>query len=159
MIVFGIDPGSKESGIVMLESEKGFDWTIKTKSMQPNQTAKLIIQSGIQGGTDRYIAIEKIVSYNQKVGASVFDTVKWVGRFMECWENEPNCTQVKEIPRREAVGHLCEFGKSGSDKYVREALIKRFGKEVLKGFTNHTWSALAIAVTFIDKYILGGKKK
>jgi len=158
MIVFGIDPGSRESGIVMLESKNDSDWIIKAKSMQPNTTAKLIVQDGIQAKGDlKYVAIEKIVSYNKKVGADVFDTVKWVGRFMECWENEPNCTQVKEIPRREAVGHLCEFGKSGSDKYVREALIKRFGKEMLGGFTSHTWSALAIAVTFIDKYILGGK--
>ena len=121
-----------------------------------------MVQAALQlsPGNGKYVVIEKIVNYNQKVGASIFDTVEWVGRFKECWESEPNCTHIESMPRRTAVGHLCEFGKSGSDKYVKNALIKRFGDPgtkakpgVLYDFSNHTWAALAIAVTYIDKFL------
>ena len=162
MIVIGVDPGDKKSALVMLQKREGKNWTIGIKDIMPNTLLKKMVQAALQlsPGNEKYVVIEKIVNYNQKVGASIFDTVEWVGRFKECFELEPDCTEVVSMPRRAAVGHLCEFGKSGSDKYVKQALIKRFGDPgtkakpgVLYDFSSHTWAALAIAVTYIDKFL------
>jgi len=159
MIVIGIDPGEKKSALVVLQKREGKNWTITIKDIMPNTIVKKMVQACLQlsPGPGKYIVIEKMVNYNQKVGASVFSTVEWVGRFKECFELEPNCTEVISMPRKPAVGHLCDFGHDG-DKEVREALIKRFGDPgtkakpgVLYEFSNHTWAALAIAVTYIDK--------
>jgi len=161
MIVIGIDPGSLKSAFVLLQKRQNKDWTINLKDIMPNLLLKKMIQAALQLSpeTGKYIVIEKIVNYNQKVGATVFDTVEWVGRFKECFELESECTEVISMPRKTAVGHLCEFGHDG-DKEIREALIKRFGAPgtkakpgLLYGFSNHTWAALAIAVTYIDKFL------
>lgn len=162
MIVIGVDPGDKKSAFVMLQKRQDKEWVIKIKQIVPNIILKNLVQSALQSSSvnEKYIVIEKIVNYNQKVGASIFDTVEWVGRFKECWGNEPKCTHVESMPRKTAVGHLCEFGHDG-DKHVREALIKRFGNPgtkakpgTLYGFSSHTWAALAIAVTYIDKFLM-----
>lgn len=83
--VIGIDPGDKKSAYVLLESEHGkspSDWQIVAKDVIDNAELKILIDYRITtGGGPHHIIIEKIVSYNQKVGATVFDTVKWTGRF------------------------------------------------------------------------------
>jgi len=160
MIVIGVDPGEKKSALVLLKQNNAKDWVIVTKKILPNREVDLLVLAALQlGSGQKHVVIEEMVNYNQKVGASVFDTCEWIGRFKQSWENEPN-SFVVSMPRRAAVGYLCEFGKSGSDKYVKEALIKRFGSPgtkaapgVLYEFSSHTWSALAIAVTYIDKFL------
>jgi len=141
------------------------EWTIFEKGIILNHDLKLLVANMVVMAPKYtiYIAIEKMVNYNQKVGASTFDTIEYIGRFKECWEECAFWLEIESMPRKTAVGHLCNFTTDG-DKHVRAALIKRFGDigtkaepGVLYGFSSHLWSALAIAVTYIDKSNLGAQ--
>jgi hypothetical protein len=160
--VIGVDPGQRDSAYVILEKKQGNEWVVQAEDILENSLLRDLVRAFLVYASAHsiYIVIEKMVNYNQKVGASTFDTIEWIGRFKQSWEHEAHWLEIESMPRRAAVGHLCEFGKSGSDKYVREALIKRFGDPgteaapgVLYGFSNHLWSALAIAVTYVDKFL------
>ena len=90
------------------------------------------------------------------VGAEVFDSVFWTGRFAQVWHPRP----FTRLLRAKVRGHLHAI--KGGDPAVRAGLLLRFGgyKEVaigtkkkpgpLYGIKSHMWSALALAVTFWD---------
>jgi hypothetical protein len=102
------------------------------------------------------MAIEMIASYGMPVGAEVFDTCVWIGRFTQAW---PAATVP--IFRKDVKMHLCGQTKA-KDKNVRQALIDRFGpgkdKAIgkkakpgpLYGYSGDLWAALAVAVTYYD---------
>ena len=87
------------------------------------------------------------------VGAEVFDTVCWAGRFAEAAHRVP----VVMLPRRAVKLALCGDSRA-KDANIRQALIDRFGGSAaigrkaapgpLYGITRDVWSALAIAVTY-----------
>ena len=88
------------------------------------------------------------------VGASVFDTVFWSGRFCEAF-GEP----FHLMPRLAVKLHICHDSRA-KDTNIRRALIDRFEpdlkprqrpKGILKGFSGHVWAAMALAVTFWDQ--------
>jgi hypothetical protein len=92
------------------------------------------------------------------VGAEVFDTVWWAGRFAEACQRVP----VVMLPRRAVKLALCADSRA-KDANIRQALIDRFGGKdaaigrkaapgPLYGISRDMWSALAIAVT----YTIGG---
>jgi hypothetical protein len=93
------------------------------------------------------VAIEMIACYGLRVGAEVFDTCVWIGRFIECVEGT---APVKLVFRSQVKKHLgCANGK---DKDVRAALIARYGEPGtaknpgrLYGISSHLWAALAVA--------------
>ena len=74
MTLFAIDPGTTESGWVLLDSDD------------------LIVDAGVSTNTDELamldmmdadLAIEMIASYGMPVGREVFETCIWVGRFIQ----------------------------------------------------------------------------
>lgn len=74
----------------------------------------------------RYVAIEMIASYGMPVGASVFDTCVWIGRFKEhclklLWE-------VEFVYRKEEKMILCNSMKA-KDSNITQALIDLFAKD------------------------------
>ena len=102
------------------------------------------------------VVIEQVASYGMPVGAEVFETVYWSGRFAEVAYPVP----VHRLTRKAIVTHLCGSVRA-KDSNVRQALIDRFGgKEKaigrkgsegpLYGIHADLWSALAVAVTFAD---------
>ena len=105
------------------------------------------------GGLPDVVVIEKIESYGMAVGAEVFDTVWWAGRFAEAASRVP----VVMLPRRAVKLALCGDSRA-KDANIRQALIDRFGGSAavgrkaapgpLYGICRDVWSALAIAVTY-----------
>ena len=79
------------------------------------------------------LAIEMVASYGMAVGADVFETVFWIGRFADRWETGPRL--VSDIParrpamlvyRRDVKLHLCGQANA-KDANVRQVLIDRYG--------------------------------
>jgi hypothetical protein len=105
------------------------------------------------------VAIEQIASYGMPVGAEVFETVFWSGRFAEA--AYARMRRVTRIPRMEVKMHLCHNSRA-KDANIRQALIDRLGAPGTKkapgttyGIKADEWAALAVAVTFSDKRSTG----
>lgn len=103
------------------------------------------------------VVIEKIESYGMAVGAEVFSTVHWAGRFTEACRPLP----VIQLPRRAVKVAICGDTRA-KDANVRQALIDRYGGSAavglkaapgpLYGVSKDVWSALAIAVTYAETF-------
>jgi hypothetical protein len=99
-----------------------------------------------------------VASYGMAVGATVFETCVWSGRFIERWlSGRAYRPQPDRIYRKEVKMHLCGSMRA-KDANVRQALIDRYGgKEAaigkkanpgpLYGMSGDCWSALAVAIT------------
>ena len=154
MNILAIDPGTTQSAWCEFDGQKVVDCDI-----QPNEVvlSKLRSFSG-----DFEIAVEMIASYGMPVGKEVFETVLWIGRFVEACSQ---CGSPAELVYRKDVKlHLCQSPRA-KDPNVRQALIDRFeptgGGKIpqigtskqpgpLYGVSSHIWAALAVAVTFHD---------
>jgi len=108
------------------------------------------------GGID-HLAIEMVASYGMPVGASVFETCVWIGRFIQSWAAPGAGLTHEFIYRREVKLYLCNNARA-KDANVRQALIdiyggkeKAIGKKAtpgpLYGMAGDCWSALGVAVT------------
>lgn len=111
------------------------------------------------------IVIEMIASYGMPVGAEVFDTCVWIGRFVQVAYYRGYKTQY--IYRNEVKHNLCHSSKA-NDATIKQALVDRFAKGVRNygkgtknepgwfyGFSADIWSAYAVAVTYADKKEMG----
>jgi hypothetical protein len=104
------------------------------------------------------LVIEQIASFGMAVGAEVFETVFWTGRFYEAW---PGASTRHRLPRSAVKMHLCQTMRA-KDSNIRQALADRFGgsgawgtkkaKGPLWGVTGHALAALAVAVTWHDQH-------
>lgn len=140
MIVLAIDPGTLQSGWVRFDGRRVLD-----SGVSPNET---ILRMVAESAGD-VLAIEKIEAMGMAVGAEVFETVHWSGRFLQAWR-EP--AKVRRITRRQVKLGLCGSMRA-KDPHIRQALIDMLGAPGTKkapgptyGVTSHAWSALALAV-------------
>ena len=108
---------------------------------------------GILPFLDRLV-IEQVASFGMAVGAEVFETVYWSGRFAEAVYPLP----VDRITRIKVKTHLCHDSRA-KDANIRAALIDRYGGPAalrkggdLYGVSKDVWSALAVAVTWADQH-------
>ena len=92
-----------------------------------------------------------IASYGMAVGASVFETCVWIGRFMaEAFSSSGR--DLHRVFRKDVKLHLCNSPRA-KDANVRQALLDRIGPQGTKkaqgptyGIKSHEWAALAVAV-------------
>ena len=155
--LLAIDPGTIQSAFVLWDGRKIFNADIR-----PNQ---LIIQYIYEANHERFV-MEKVESYGMPVGATVFDTVFWSGRFVEAHlfaaDEDAQVQSDKDyyrMPRREVKLHLCNSARA-KDGNIRQALIDRFGPITTKKNPNPVhgdvkirkdiWAAFALAVTWWD---------
>jgi len=153
MIIIAIDPGNIQSGFCVYDSQN-----------------KKIIEAGILENDAMitflynievdHVVIEMVACYGMPVGATVFDTCVWIGRFRQVIN--------KRLPhslmfRRDVKLHLCNSVRA-KDSNISQALLDRFGywehgktgkgtkdhPGPLYGFKSDMWAALAIAVTFAE---------
>lgn len=155
MNVLAIDPGPTESAYVVLRHGLPVEF-----SKRNNQS--ICSDLGCGNFDMDSLVIEQIASFGMPVGAEVFETVFWSGRFSEAWRLA-RAYEAKRIKRHEVKMHLCGNMRA-KDANIRQALIDRFGGKQetrkggkLYGISGDVWSALAVAVTFADK-IQGGKE-
>lgn len=146
--VIGLDPGPGDSAVVVWNGD-----TVEVTRMGPNSDIMGYLRTWRGGGVP--LAIEKIASYGMAVGAEVFETCVWTGRFMEAYGG------ATRITRGEVKMHLCHTMKA-KDTNVRQAILDRFGGKdkaigtksspgPFRGVTSHLWSALAVAIVFHDQ--------
>ncbi len=144
--VLAIDPGSAQSAWLRFDGDRPQGFGITANDV--------LVRALRSGGLPDVVVIEKVESYGMAVGAEVFDTVLWAGRFAEAAHRVP----VVLLPRRAVKLALCGDSRA-KDANIRQALIDRFGGKdaavgrkaapgPLYGISRDVWSALAIAVTY-----------
>lgn len=147
-----IDPGTTESALVRLADDMSV-WSIKGD----NDQVRALLEVGFfPRSTDLPVLnIEMIASYGLPVGAEVFRTVLWIGRFSERWISFGG--KVNYVFRREVKMFLCGSMKA-KDGNIRQAIIDMYsGKEKaignkatpgpLYGIKSDMWAALGVALT------------
>lgn len=159
-MILAIDPGNIESGYVVI------DETLRPIESGKIENEELLNKCGNGSFSDcNNIAIEMVASYGMAVGATVFETCVWIGKFAERLEYELDI-KPRFIYRKDEKLNLCGSMKA-KDSNIVQALIDRFapnisnkGKGTKKdpgwfyGFKKDIWQAYAVAITYHDMYIL-----
>ena len=148
--LLAIDPGNIHSAyVIMLDGE------IEDKGKILNDEMIQLIRE--YRGALKHLAIEMIASYGMPVGASVFETCLWAGRFIE----RVDCEHTL-IYRKDVKMYLCNSMRA-KDGNIRQAIIDKYpptggGKTPqigiksapgpLFGFAADMWAALGVALTY-----------
>jgi len=151
--ILAIDPGPVESAYVIIRAG---DCRPLDFGKIPNSALRKLARYG-DYPHDRAV-IEMVASYGMAVGAEVFETCVWIGRFIEVLEPDD-----PELVKRLAVKlHHCHDSKA-KDANITQALVDRFapgqpnhGKGTkaepgfFHGFHRDIWQAYALAVYAAD---------
>ena len=150
--ILAIDPGTRQSAWVLYDPGER---AVLGHGLEDNTE---VLSLGELESPGIRVVCEMVASYGRPVGAEVFETVKWIGRF-----EQRVCEVGKAMSllyRRDVTSFLCGNSKGVNDAVVRQRLIDLFGpsKEVavgrkaspgpLYGIRADEWQALALAVTF-----------
>lgn len=151
MKIFAIDPGPTESAWLIYDTESGPQSFRKENNEEVLRIIRYHIRRIMEPETPSHLVIEKVASFGMPVGAEVFETVFWSGRFAEAWGG-----RCERLTRIQIKNHLCHTSRA-KDSNIRQALIDRFGPPGTKktpgktyGISKDLWSALAVAVTYAD---------
>lgn len=153
--ILAIDPGNVESGWCLIDPE----------TRAPIQFGKsdnywLLNYCWEQSGNGNRAAIEMVASYGMAVGADVFETCVWIGRFQEAMA--AGAAPVDLIKRHPVKMHHCCDSRA-KDSNIIQALVDRFAKGQpnrgkgtkaqpgwFYGFRADIWQAYALAVYAAD---------
>jgi hypothetical protein len=160
--VLAIDPGNRESAYVLVDDDR-----------RPLEAAKVVNEHLIDDlprllarddvGFDGSVAIEMVASYGMAVGADVFETCVWIGRFSErCRSYWHAAGYPRLVFRRDVKLHHCGSARA-KDANITQALIDRFAGNVpnrgkgtkaepgwFYGFKADIWQAYALGVLVVD---------
>jgi hypothetical protein len=157
--LLAIDPGNEQSAVVVYDTATRLPvWWAK----EPNEQ----IRGWLDETTADLMAIEMVASYGMAVGATVFETCVWAGRFIERWMVDLGSRRGRDhapvrVYRRDVKLHLCGSPRA-KDANIRQALIDRYGPSKaravglkaspgpLYGIKADCWSALAVAITAVE---------
>jgi Holliday junction resolvasome RuvABC endonuclease subunit len=145
MKIIGVDPGTKSSGLCVLDIEEARP----TELLDADNN--MILSRVIRAcrWQDTVVAYEWVQNYGRVVGEEVLRTAHMCGRiYAEAWESKT----IHEPTRPMIVRHFT--GQQNAPKpHVRQAILDRFGgKEAKKkgnklyGVSNHKWDALAVCI-------------
>ena len=156
MRILAIDPANENSAFCLLDE----NYNLILFDKIPNERMRELLR------TENYdiLAIEKIESFGMAVGATVFETCVWIGRFIEIAVGRN--IGWKGIYRKEEKLNLCKSTKA-KDANIRQALIDRFAKFDFKngkgtkkqqdffyGVSADMWAAIAVGVTYLDNFYI-----
>lgn len=155
MKILAIDPGTVESGYVEWDVEANI--LLGFGNVENCRLLELIRPSYTGRNCHNHLVVEMIASNGMPVGAEIFETCVWIGRFVERF-NRVEATRL--ITRNEIKNHICHSSRA-KDSNIRQAIIDRFGgKEKaigrkaspgpLYGLAGDAWAALAVALTWMD---------
>lgn len=155
--LLAIDPGSSESGWVLIDAA-----TCRPLEFGKTSNEALVhsLRTGALGPAEHAV-IEMVASYGMAVGAEVFETCVWAGIFAEALRSRGVVAEfVKRLPVKV---HHCHSSKA-NDANIRQALVDRFapgernhGKGTKAapgwffGFHRDIWQAFALAVYAADR--------
>lgn len=148
MIIHGLDPGPAKSALVTLHD----DQSIRAE-IGPNRDILDALWCEASQLINGVLVIEQIASFGMPVGAEVFETVFWSGRFAEAYARRCGVEAIR-IPRMQVKMALCHSSRA-KDANVRQALIDHYGGpgSIKKGGKLYKvkadeWAALAVAWTY-----------
>lgn len=154
--LLAIDPGNHESGWVVID-------TATRRPIEFGKTENEALTTRIVWGLGDGVnaVIEMVASYGMAVGADVFETCVWIGRFVQALAHAQG-VEADLIKRHPVKVHHCHSAKA-NDANVRQALVDRFapgqpnhGKGTraepgwFYGFRADIWQAYALAVYAAD---------
>jgi hypothetical protein len=162
MTVLAIDPGNTESAYVIIDGNR--------RPVDFGKLSNADLLRHLRFGTydqpevleaDHHV-IEMVASYGMPVGADVFETCVWIGRFYETITY--HTLRAPALVKRHPVKvHHCHAGNA-SDANIKQALIDRFAPGVrnhgkgtkaapgwFHGFRADVWQAYALAVYVADE--------
>lgn len=153
MKVLAIDPGNERSAFVVYENGR-----IWAKNIFRNEVIlNMLLQN--QHYESQHLAIEMVACYGMPVGAEIFETCLWIGRFIQAWGSA-----YTKVYRKDVKMHLCHSMKA-KDGNIRQAIIDRYpatgGGKIpqigtkkkpgeLYGVSGDVWAALAVAITYTE---------
>jgi hypothetical protein len=152
ILIGGVDPGYQQSAHVL------FDGTYVLEHATLDNQAMLEWLRGRRLAD--VLVLEQIASFGMPVGAEIFESCVWTGRFIEAWEAGGG--QWDRVKRHEVKSALCRNSRA-KDAHIRQALIDRFGPTrqqaigtvkkpgPLYGVTGDQWAALSVAVVYWDR--------
>ena len=150
-VILAIDFGPIESAWIVYNVATG---GVRSFAKVENEHILAFLRGGLAPEV-RQLVIEKVEGFGMAVGAEVFETVFWSGRFAEAAHPLP----VERLGRKAVKLHLCGSMRA-KDPNIRQALIDRYGGPdaigrkatpgPLYGVSGDVWSALAVAVTWSD---------
>lgn len=153
--VLAIDPGDQESAFTLIAADGRpilFD-KLRNEDMRAALRDETL-HADVTG-------VEMVASYGMPVGAEVFETCVWIGRFAETitWFTGREPSLVKRI---DVKMHHCHTSRA-KDAHIRQALVDRFAKGQpnygkgtkaipgwFYGFYRDIWQAYALAVHLAD---------
>lgn len=166
MMILTIDPGDVKSAFVIYDTDTK---ELIEFGISDNHELVDIIEAADPcdpfDDTEKLV-IEMIASYGMPVGKNIFDTCAWIGRFENAFGLDNSC----RVYRKDVKMHLCNSMRA-KDSNIRQAILNRYpatggGKTPqigtkgqpgpLYGVKKDIWSALAVAITFMES---GDKKR
>lgn len=156
--VLAIDPGSTESAYCVIDAD---DCRPLRVAKVPNRELLAELQDQRGDTSGHLVAIEMVASYGMAVGAEVFETCVWIGRFMQAITDRTGL-EPDLVKRSPVKLHHCHDSRA-KDANITQALIDRFapgqpnrGKGTkaepgwFHGFAADIWQAYALAVYVAD---------
>ena len=154
--IMTIDPGPKESGWLQGRIQDGRVSLVRFGVDDNDRMIELIDEYAANSPWGAGLVYESVQSFGMAVGASVFDTCVWSGRFIES-ARRAGSVRAHPLTRMQVKLHLCRTAKA-KDANIRQVLLDRYGGKVaavgnkkspgpLYKVKTHVWSALALAVT------------
>lgn len=158
--VLSLDPGSEQTAFSLIDATTR---NVLVFGITPNEKLLKDLYDPVHEWGEkiapcRHMAVEMIASYGMPVGREVFETVLWIGRYLEAWRH-----QWKLVYRREVKLHLCG-SVTAKDGNVRQALLDKYGPGKaaaqgtkknpgpLYGVSKDVWSAIAVGTYYLDTY-------
>jgi hypothetical protein len=154
--LLAIDPGNRESGWVVID-------VTSRRPVEFGKTENVALLERIEWGLGEggNVVIEMVASYGMAVGADVFETCVWIGRFVQALAQAQG-VDADLVKRQPVKVHHCHSAKA-KDSNLRQALVDRFapgqpnhgkGTKVAPGwfygFRADIWQAYALAVYAAD---------
>lgn len=151
-----IDPGDTESAYVVIDADRR---PLRFGKLANDELLGLLHARAFDDC--HATAIEMVAAYGMPVGAEVFDTCVWIGRFFQIAVlHQPGpVTTIKRLPVKV---HHCHDSRA-KDSNITRALVDRFtpgepnyGKGTkanpgwFHGFVADIWQAYALAVYVAD---------
>ena len=164
--IFAIDPGTTESGFCIVDYD-----TMKPLTAGKIQNGDLLELIGkttrdtaynnirLEHPDELIFCIERVASYGMPVGAEVFETCEWIGRFRQkIDEYRAQGIPVHYVYRKDEKMTICGSMKA-NDATIRRALIDKYAQHDFRtgkgtkgnpdwfyGFKKDMWAAYAVAV-------------
>lgn len=167
-----IDPGPTQSAIVQFPANNPLPAPATGQfltGIYENDEILRFLQAVACSDHTPTLVIEMIASYGMPVGASVFETCVWIGRFQQTflWRQPAarrRGIEVVLMKRLEVKMHLCHSARA-KDSNINAALWDLYGgsqraaKGTKKnpgpcyGFKEDLWAALAVGRTWYDRQL------